>query len=71
MQEDPGAIVIGYGPAGQTVTRLLAEFEIDPLILETNVDVVLELQQRGKRALFGDASRPEFCAPRAWTPRLI
>ena len=60
MQQDPGAIVVGYGPVGQTVTRLLAEFEINPIILETNVDVVLELQQRGKQALFGDASRPEI-----------
>jgi monovalent cation:H+ antiporter-2, CPA2 family len=58
--QDPGAIVVGYGPVGQTVTRLLAEFEINPIILETNVDVVLELQQRGKQALFGDASRPEI-----------
>jgi CPA2 family monovalent cation:H+ antiporter-2 len=61
-QEDPGAIVVGYGPAGQSVTRLLAEFGINPLILETNVDVVLELQQSGKRALFGDATRPEILA---------
>ncbi len=60
MQEDPGAIVVGYGPVGQTVTRLLAEFEINPVIVETNVDVVLELQQRGKQALFGDARRPEI-----------
>ena len=60
MQEDPGAIVVGYGPVGQTVTRLLAEFEINPVILETNVDVVLELQQRGKQALFGDARRPDI-----------
>jgi CPA2 family monovalent cation:H+ antiporter-2 len=60
MQQDAGAIVVGYGPVGQTVTRLLAEFEINPIILETNVDVVLELQQRGKQALFGDASRPEI-----------
>jgi CPA2 family monovalent cation:H+ antiporter-2 len=59
-QEDPGAIVVGYGPAGQSVTRLLSEFGIDPLILETNVDVVLELQKRGRRALFGDATRPEI-----------
>jgi CPA2 family monovalent cation:H+ antiporter-2 len=58
--QDPGAIVVGYGPVGQTVTRLLAEFEINPIILETNIDVVLELQQRGKQALFGDASRPEI-----------
>jgi CPA2 family monovalent cation:H+ antiporter-2 len=59
-QDDPGAIVVGYGPAGQSVTRLLSEFGIDPLILETNVDVVLELQQSGKRALYGDATRPEI-----------
>src|SRR3954469_8129351 len=59
-QEDAGALVVGYGPAGQSVTRLLAEFDINPLILETNVDVVLELQQSGKRALYGDATRPEI-----------
>ncbi|MFL6595395.1 MAG: cation:proton antiporter, partial [Chthoniobacterales bacterium] len=58
--EDPGAIVVGYGPVGQTVTRLLAEFGINPMILETNVDVVLELQQRGKEAMFGDASRADI-----------
>jgi CPA2 family monovalent cation:H+ antiporter-2 len=55
--EDPGAIVVGYGPVGQTVTRLLTEFGINPMIVETNVDVVLELQQRGQQALYGDASR--------------
>jgi monovalent cation:H+ antiporter-2, CPA2 family len=57
---DPGAIVVGYGPVGKTVTRLLAEFGINPTIVETNVDAVLELQQRGQQALFGDASRPEI-----------
>jgi len=57
---DPGAIVVGYGPVGQTVTRLLAEFGINPTIVETNVDAVLELQQRGLQALFGDATRPDI-----------
>jgi len=60
QMQDPGAVVIGHGPVGQTVTRLLAEFEINPIIIETNIDVVLELQQRGKQAMFGDASRPEI-----------
>lgn len=59
-QDDPGAIVVGYGPVGQTVTRLLSEFGINPMIVERNVDAVLELQQRGQQALFGDASRPEI-----------
>jgi CPA2 family monovalent cation:H+ antiporter-2 len=57
---DPGAIVVGYGPVGQTVRRLLAEFGIDPIIVETNVDAVLELQQRGQQALYGDATRPDI-----------
>ena len=59
-EEPSGAIVVGYGPVGQTVTRLLSEFGIEPMIIETNVDAVLELQQRGQQALFGDARRPEI-----------
>ncbi|HEX8281061.1 MAG TPA: cation:proton antiporter, partial [Chthoniobacterales bacterium] len=58
--EDPGAIVVGYGPVGQTVTRLLSEFGINPIIVERNVDAVLELQQRGQPALFGDATQREI-----------
>jgi CPA2 family monovalent cation:H+ antiporter-2 len=58
--EDPGAIVVGYGPVGQTVTRLLKEFGIRPMIVETNVDAVLEIQQQGGLALFGDATRPDI-----------
>jgi CPA2 family monovalent cation:H+ antiporter-2 len=60
--EDPGAIVVGYGPVGQTVTRLLREFGIRPMIVETNVDVVLQIQQQGGLALFGDATRRDILA---------
>jgi CPA2 family monovalent cation:H+ antiporter-2 len=58
--QDPGAIVVGYGPVGRTVTRLLAEFGINPTIIETNIDAVLELQQRGQAALYGDATRSDI-----------
>jgi K+:H+ antiporter len=58
--EDPGAIVVGYGPVGRTVTRLLGEFEIKPMIVDTNIDAVLELQQRGEQAIFGDATKHEI-----------
>ena len=58
--EDPGAIVVGYGPVGQTVTRLLSEFGINPMIIETNIDAVLLIQQGGQQALFGDATRPDI-----------
>lgn len=63
LSETPGgdaavkAIVVGYGPVGQTVTRLLGEFDIDPTIIETNIDTVLELQSQGRRAMYGDATR--------------
>jgi monovalent cation:H+ antiporter-2, CPA2 family len=59
-REDPGAIVVGYGPVGRTVTRLLSEFGINPMIIETNIDAVLEIQQRGGLALFGDATKPDI-----------
>jgi len=57
---ETGAIVVGYGPVGRTVTRLLAEFGINPTIVEANVDAVLELQEGGHQALFGDATRPDI-----------
>jgi monovalent cation:H+ antiporter-2, CPA2 family len=54
------AIVIGFGPVGQTVTRLLRGVNINPTIIETNIDTVLQLQAQGYRAIYGDASRPDI-----------
>ena len=53
-----GAVVVGYGPVGQVVVRLLREFGIEPFVIEMNVDTVLELHNLGKRAVFGDATNP-------------
>jgi len=55
--EKTRAIVIGYGPVGQTVTRLLKENNIDPTIIELNVETVQYLLKEGCRAFYGDASR--------------
>lgn len=54
------AIVIGHGPVGHTVTELLEQSGIEPVVLEMNVDTVSELLAGGKRALFGDATRREI-----------
>ena len=54
------AIVIGHGPVGRAVTDVLKLFKIKPLIIEMNVDTVAELHNRGMRALYGDATRPEI-----------
>jgi CPA2 family monovalent cation:H+ antiporter-2 len=49
------AIVVGYGPTGRTVTRLLRENGISPTVVELNMDTVRELRQDGISAVYGDA----------------
>jgi len=54
------AVVIGYGPIGQTVSRLLDESEVEPTIIEMNRDTVQRLRSEGKKAVYGDASHREI-----------
>jgi CPA2 family monovalent cation:H+ antiporter-2 len=53
------AVVVGYGPVGQTLCRLLGESGIDPVVIELNVETVRELRGRGIQAVYGDANRKE------------
>jgi CPA2 family monovalent cation:H+ antiporter-2 len=50
-------IVVGYGPVGRTLTRLLREQGIQPTVLELNHETVRRLTSEGVRALHGDASQ--------------
>jgi CPA2 family monovalent cation:H+ antiporter-2 len=52
------AIIIGYGPTGRTVTRLLRENSIEPTVIELNVNAVRELREQGIHAIYGDATHP-------------
>jgi CPA2 family monovalent cation:H+ antiporter-2 len=58
---DPGhrAVVIGFGPTGRTVVRLLRDNDIAPTVIELNMDAVRALRQEGIDAIYGDATRPE------------
>jgi CPA2 family monovalent cation:H+ antiporter-2 len=49
------AIVIGFGPTGRTVTRLLRENGISPTVVELNIETVRALRQDGISAVYGDA----------------
>ena len=49
------AIVIGYGPTGRTVTRLLRENGVSPTVVDLNLDVVRALRDEGTSAVYGDA----------------
>lgn len=52
------AIVVGYGPVGRTVVRLLADAGLQTVVIEMNVDTVAELKRNGQAAIYGDATRP-------------
>jgi CPA2 family monovalent cation:H+ antiporter-2 len=56
------AIVVGYGPTGRTVTRLLRGSDIEPTVIEMNVDTVRELLQQGVHAIYGDATHRDTLA---------
>jgi CPA2 family monovalent cation:H+ antiporter-2 len=51
------AVVVGYGPSGRTVTRLLRENGIAPTVIELNMDTVRALRQDDVSAIYGDATQ--------------
>jgi len=53
------AVLIGYGPTGKTVARLLKESGIQPTVVELNIDTVRAIRDAGVDAVYGDATRPE------------
>ncbi|GFO63378.1 cation:proton antiporter [Geomonas paludis] len=53
------AIVVGYGPTGKTLARLLTENGIEPFVVEMNLHTVRQLQQEGIGALYGDVTLKE------------
>ncbi len=59
-EKRPYAVVVGYGPVGQTVTRILKKFNIEPVVIELNIDTVKKLNDQGYCALFGDACQEKI-----------
>lgn len=53
-------VVIGYGPVGRTVSRILADNGIQTVIVEMNIDTVQALRKEGKPAIYGDATQTEI-----------
>jgi len=52
------AVVVGYGPIGQTVARLLRDGRIEPIIIETNLETTRRVRSEGHQIVYGDATRP-------------
>ena len=57
LDHDPRhrAVVIGYGPVGRTVARLLRQNDVTPTIVDLNVETVRALRDEGLPAIYGDA----------------
>jgi monovalent cation:H+ antiporter-2, CPA2 family len=51
------AVVVGFGPVGRSVHRLLSEAGLATVVIDTNMDTISELTSQGQLAVFGDASR--------------
>lgn len=62
IESHPGdlAIVVGYGPVGQQVDRLLREAGMRTVVIDLNIDTVTQLGADGRAAIYGDAMRLEL-----------
>ncbi len=49
------AVMVGHGPVGNILSRLLRENQIDPVVIEMNAETVRRLGDQGIRAIHGDA----------------
>ena len=56
------AVVIGYGPTGRTVVRLLRRNGIEPTVIELNMETVRAMRQDNVEAVYGDATRTDTLA---------
>lgn len=54
-EERDRVIVVGYGPCGEIIARILQEYEIEVIVLEMNIDTVTRLNTQGIHAMHGDA----------------
>ncbi|MBR5895954.1 MAG: cation:proton antiporter [Akkermansia sp.] len=54
-EEHDRVIVVGYGPCGEIITRILQEHRIEVIVLEMNIDTVTRLNAQGYHAMHGDA----------------
>lgn len=53
-------IVIGYGPAGQTLIRLLRSLNLPYVVVDANAISAEQARKRGETVIFGDATRPQL-----------
>jgi CPA2 family monovalent cation:H+ antiporter-2 len=53
-------VVIGYGPIGRQVVALLRQYNVEPTVIDLNLETVRQLRAQGVRAIYGDSSQREI-----------
>lgn len=56
LEQHDHAIVIGYGPVGETMSNLLRKNSILPTVIEMNHETYQRLKATGRPAVYGDAT---------------
>lgn len=59
-RDDERVIVVGYGPAGRTLAKLLRSQHRPYVVVEANATTVAQAAKQGEHIVFGDAARPAF-----------
>jgi monovalent cation:H+ antiporter-2, CPA2 family len=54
------AVIVGFGPVGQTAFRILKGFGVRPVVVDLNLDTVRGLVESGEIAVYGDATRRDI-----------
>ncbi len=57
--EDPLALIVGYGPVGRLVDAMLRDGGLSTVVIDMNVDTVQSLAKAGRKAIYGDATKRE------------
>jgi CPA2 family monovalent cation:H+ antiporter-2 len=50
------AVVVGHGPVGRTLARLLCDNQVEPVVIELNLETVQQLKAQGLHVIYGDAT---------------
>jgi CPA2 family monovalent cation:H+ antiporter-2 len=58
--DKPRAVVVGYGPVGQTAYRILRDFQIHSVVVDLNLESIRSLASSGQLAIYGDATRRDI-----------
>jgi CPA2 family monovalent cation:H+ antiporter-2 len=54
------AVIVGYGPVGRTLDRILRANDFLTTVIEMNVETVRAIKAGGGRAVHGDATHPDI-----------